>query len=47
MLHLEAEIYRNIIRSLNPDMVGNWGEHISTSKWIMSMQIFGELHFVF
>lgn len=46
MLHLEAEIYKNI-NSLKSDTAGNLGEHISTSKRIMIMQIIGELYFVF
>lgn len=46
MFHLEAEIYKNI-NSLKSDTAGNLGEHISTSKWIMIMQIIGELYFVF
>ena len=46
MLHLEAEVYKNT-SSLKSDMVGNLGEHISTSRWIMITQVFGELHFVF
>ena len=29
------------------DRVGHLGEYISTSRWIMIVQIFGELHFVF
>lgn len=46
MFHPEAEIYENI-NSLKPDTVGNLGEHISTSRRIMIMQIIEELHFVF
>lgn len=44
MLHLEVD--KNI-SSLKSDVAGNLGEHISTSRWIITAQIFGELHFFF
>jgi hypothetical protein len=42
ILHLETKGYENIT-SLKPDTMGNLGKHISISRWIAIMQIFGEL----
>lgn len=41
MFYLEAKVYKNAT-SLTPDTVGNLGKHISISRWITIMQIFGE-----
>lgn len=46
MFCLEAKDFKNVI-PLKPDTVGNLGKHISVSRWITLMQIFGESHFVF
>lgn len=46
VFYLEAKVYKSVT-SLKPATVGNLGKHISISRWITIVWIFGESHFVF